>query len=215
MTLQLTMHAELGTDGYELLSIDSDRQASRCTAQCLDARSELRTAILEALAEGQGTRRVAQAFGVSREVVRALVKQVMASGELDQVKQRLGADAFALANATLGRISDELDDMPRASLPIVYGVLIDKGQLLTGGPTARIIREDAPADINELIDSLPRALPVDSRENSPAKAGGSGAQVLLQTVAGDSESHVSCPSSEGDIVDRPDHGQTDPKKGGA
>ena len=91
------MLAALGQEGDELLSIESDRKASRCTARCLDARADLRAAVLGAVAEGQGSRRVAAAFGVSREVVRALRRQALGSGELDQHKQSLGLDALALA----------------------------------------------------------------------------------------------------------------------
>ena len=76
------MLAALGQEGDELLSIEGDRKAGRCTARCLDARSDLRAAVLGAVAEGQGSRRVAAAFGVSREVVRALRRQALASGEL-------------------------------------------------------------------------------------------------------------------------------------
>lgn len=209
------MHAELGTDGTELLTIDTDRKANRCTAGCLDARSELRKEILGALAQNLGTRTVATAFHVSREVVRALKKQAMESGELDQVKQRLGLDAFALADATLGRISDELDEMPRASLPIVYGVLIDKAQLLTGGPTSRLAREEQPANINDLVDSLPRAEVVelvDSRESSSPKAGSVRLAEITVERSGDSESPalpvaVEVPASGG-----AKDGQIDPLK---
>lgn len=212
------MHAALGTDGYELLSIEGDRQANRCTASCLDARTELRGSVLGALAEGHGTRRVAVAFNLSREVVRALKKQALASGELDQVKQRLGRDAFALADACLDRISDEIEVMPRASLPIVYGVLIDKAQLLTGGPTARIHREEAPANINDLVAALPSAEVVelvDSRETSPAKAADLVLAPSASATAGDSESPVSLPTTEGTPADRTEHGQTAPKKDAA
>lgn len=212
------MHAELGTDGRELLTIVADRKANRCTAACLDARAELRAEILGALAQDLGTRTVASAFHVSREVVRALKKQVLDSGELDQVKQRLGRDAYALADATLARISDELDDMPRASLPIVYGVLVDKAQLLTGGPTVRVQREEAPTDINALVDSLPRAEVVelvDAREIPAPKAGAVGLPGPLLDPAGDSESPVSRPVDVGPGADRAADGQTDRKKGAA
>lgn len=214
------MHAALGTDGYELLSLDNDRKANRCTAVCLDARAELRKSILTALAEGHGTRRAGHAFGVSREVVRALKKQALASGELDQVKQALGRECFALAAATRDRIEDELDDMPRASLPIVLGVLVDKGQLLTGGPTSRPGRPDVEApDINQLVASLPHAevieLPVDSRENPSAKAAVSVEIVTPAAPTGDPESPVSAPGLERPAVDGAVDGQTDPKKDAA
>ena len=120
------MLAALGQEGDELLSIESDRKASRCTARCLDARADLRAAVLGAVAEGQGSRRVAAAFGVSREVVRALRRQALESGELDRHKQSIGLDALALAREAIDRCRDEIDEMPRASLPILAGVYSDK-----------------------------------------------------------------------------------------
>lgn len=217
---QLTMHAALGTDGDELLTIDRDLKSGRCTAACLDARQNLRREILNALAENLGTRRVAKAFGVSREVVRALYRVALESGELDHHKQRLGRDAFSLASATIDRIADEIDDMPKSSLAIIAGIMIDKGQLLTGGVTSRIAHGEAPADINALLDGLPSAnvidlvAPVDSGENSPQKAGdvleiGDG---LDQT--GDLQSPVSSPSPEVTTVDKVGNGQTAQRKEG-
>lgn len=217
---QLTMHAALGTEGHELLSIDGDRKANRCTASCLDARAELRAAILGTLAEGHGSRRAAQAFGVSREVVRALKKQAIESGELDQVKQSIGLGCYALADATRDRIEDELDDMPRASLPIVLGVLIDKAQLLTGGATARVVTHQAPLDINELVDSLPRvhevgAERVDSGEKAPAKGELLADLDPLEIGSGELESPVSTPRSEGEPANGTGNGQIPPKKDAA
>lgn len=215
---QLTMHAALGTEGWELLRLADDRQANRCTAACLDARQELRAVILGALAEGQGTRTVAAAFGVSREVVRALRRQALESGELDQHKQRLGLDALSLAKECVDRIRDEIDEMPRASLPIIAGVMVDKAQILTGGATSRIERVDAPshADLNAWIDSLPRAEPVPSRESTAQKGGADiGGQVLelpAGELAGDIPSPVLCPSTEGEQVERAEDGQEGPQR---
>lgn len=213
------MLAALGEEGYGLLSIESDRKANRCTAACLDARSELRKAILDSLAESVGTRRIASAFGVSREVVRALNKQALETGELDRHKQRLGLDAMALASATIDRITDELDQMPRASLPIVAGVMIDKAQILTGGATQRIVHEHQIHDINDLIDSLPSAEPVDADQTSTQKTvlgELTDSAIVVQLPAcgqsGDSRSLVSCPIAKATTEDGANNGQTAPKK---
>lgn len=160
---QLSLAGITQEDGQELLRIDADEAAGRCNASSLDARKGLRSAILDALAQRFGTRTVAKAFGVSREVVRALRVRAESSGELDQVKKGLAGDAFALARMAIDRISDEIEEMPRASLPIVAGVMIDKGQLLSGGVTARYERKEVPAvgDVEDYMKKLLAASSID------------------------------------------------------
>lgn len=234
------MHAALGTEGWELLRVVEDRGSNRCTAGCLDARQELRAAILGAVAEGQGTRRVSQAFGVSREVVRALRRQALESGELDQHKQSIGLDALALARECIGRIRDEIEEMPRQSLPIIAGVMVDKAQILTGGVTARVEHVQAPshADLNSWLETLPRVEPVLSGEESAAKEGGGlelgpgaeggdlgadtagrvfehSAQVAGIEVASDVSSPDFRPCSEGEAAGWAQDGREQGQKGGA
>jgi hypothetical protein len=204
------MLAALGQEGDELLSIEGDRKAGRCTARCLDARADLRAAVLGAVAEGQGSRRVAAAFGVSREVVRALRRQALESGELDQHKQSIGLDALALAREAIDRCRDEIDEMPRASLPILAGVMTDKALLLTGGATVRIEHVTGPthAGLNDMLASLgvievQASAPVEGREISAQRgadqaAGGQipGAAGIEFRALGDSESPIIRPRHE-------------------
>jgi hypothetical protein len=217
------MHAALGTEGDELLSIDGDRKTNRCTARCLDARADLRAAVLGAVAEGQGSRRVAAAFGVSREVVRALRRQALASGELDQHKQSIGLDALALAREAIDRCRDELDEMPRASLPILAGIMTDKALLLTGGATVRIEHVTGPthAGLNDMLASLgagcievQASAPVEGREEVGQKGTDQAAGGRIEAAAGiefaasgDSQSPIIRPSHEGAEQARADGGR--------
>ena len=185
------MLAALGQEGDELLSIEGDRKAGRCTARCLDARADLRAAVLGAVAEGQGSRRVAAAFGVSREVVRALRRQALGSGELDHHKQSLGLDALALAREAIDRCRDEIEEMPRASLPILAGVMVDKALLLTGGATVRIEHVTGPthAGLNDMLASLgvievQACAPVDARETSAQRGADLAAGGRIEAAAG-------------------------------
>jgi len=185
------MHAALGTEGDELLSIEGDRRSNRCTARCLDARADLRAAVLGAVAEGQGSRRVAAAFGVSREVVRALRRQALESGELDQHKQSIGLDALALAREAIDRCRDEIEEMPRASLPILAGVMVDKALLLTGGATVRIEHVTGPthAGLNDMLASLgvievQACAPVEARETSAQRGADLGDAGRIEAAAG-------------------------------
>ena len=215
------MLAALGQEGDELLSIENDRKGGRCTARCLDARADLRAAVLGAVAEGQGSRRVAAAFGVSREVVRALRRQALGSGELDQHKQSLGLDALALAREAIDRCRDEIEEMPRASLPILAGVMVDKALLLTGGATVRIEHVTGPthANLNDMLSSLgvievQASAPVETRETSAQKGDDQAAGGLIEAAAGpefravgDLESPIIRPLPEVSEQARADGGQ--------
>ena len=217
------MLAALGQEGDELLSIENDRKANRCTARCLDARADLRAAVLGAVAEGQGSRRVSAAFGVSREVVRALRRQALESGELDQHKQSIGLDALALAREAIDRCRDEIDEMPRASLPILAGVMTDKALLLTGGATVRIEHVSGPthAGLNDMLASLgvievqaTAPAPGEARKTSAQSGADQAAGGLIETAAGiefaalgDSESPIIRPLPEVSEQARADDGR--------
>lgn len=217
------MLAALGQEGDELLSIENDRKGGRCTARCLDARADLRAAVLGAVAEGQGSRRVAAAFGVSREVVRALRRQALGSGELDQHKQSLGLDALALAREAIDRCRDEIEEMPRASLPILAGVMVDKALLLTGGATVRIEHVTGPthAALNDMLASLgvievqaSAPAPVEAQETSAQSGADQAAGGLIEAAAGiefgavgDLESPIIRPCHDRAEQARADHGR--------
>jgi predicted XRE-type DNA-binding protein len=155
---QLTLAGLTDGQGLELLSIEQDRAANRCTASSLDGREVLRSAILHCIAEGRlGTRRIADVFGVSREVVRALWKKASETNELDHYKKEVAHGYAHLARLAVERMTEEIDDMPRASLPVLAAIATDKHALLSGGVTARVERVGGPsvASVKDFIDSLP------------------------------------------------------------
>jgi predicted XRE-type DNA-binding protein len=155
---QLTLAGLADGVGLELLSVEADRAANRCTASSLDAREELRAAILHCIAEGRlGTRRIASVFGVSREVVRALWKKAAETQELDHFKKEAANSYGHLSRLAVERMIEEIDEMPRASLPVLAAIATDKHALLTGGVTARVERVGGPsvASVKDFIDALP------------------------------------------------------------
>ena len=215
---QLSLSAEITDAGMELMQVEADAKAGRCTGARLEARREMRDGILAALAEGAvGTRRIAAMFGVSREAVRALRARAVQTGDLDHIKQRLGRSFLALAEAASDRMLDEIDEMPRASLPIVGGVATDKGQLLTGGVTARVERLDGltAESVNALIDALPCvSTPVEAEDDDAQKGLDQGARPALENRAGQSESPAFRPRSEVIEASRAEGGRIEGKKGG-
>jgi hypothetical protein len=141
--------------GWEILTVDADRVNGRFTCEQLEKNEAKRKAVVEAIAEeALGLKRIATAFGVSVNTVLAAKRKYVE--EIETTKQRVGRAAFDVAQLAIERMRDEMDTMPKASLPIIAGVMIDKGQLLTGAPTARVQHTQAatPESFNEWLDSI-------------------------------------------------------------
>jgi hypothetical protein len=198
--------------GWELILPAAER-ARRATGSTAVKTEELREAIIAACVH-LGTRRVAEAFGVSREVVRALRSEAIRDGKLDQLKEEMGRRALGAADKVLDRIEDEIDQLPRNSLAITYGILKDKGLLLTGQPTQRVEHTTGPnhADLNDWIESLPRAVPVPAGD--PRGQKGPLIELAPASVLGDSgrssdsQSLAFCPSPQVARPDGSEAGQT-------
>jgi hypothetical protein len=195
-------------------------RAKRCTGSTAAPTEERRNAIIGACVH-LGTRRVAAAFGVSREVVRALRNEAIRDGKLDHLKEEMGRRALGAADAVLDRLIDEVDSLPRASLAITYGILKDKGLLLTGQPTARVehVQGASHQDLNDWIASLPAAAPVIEGESPAQKGHGLPASIDLAEVDADTAcdipSPVCMPTTEGANEERAEGGHSERENGGA
>ena len=51
--------------------------------------------------------------------------------------EELGIESMALAHRALGEINRRLPEFEPRDLSVLYGILVDKGQLVTGNATAR------------------------------------------------------------------------------
>lgn len=160
--------------GWELIEMSEPAQRGRFTAEQLSHNEGRLQAILGAVAQGMSVRSIAKAYGVSTNTV--LTAQRKFAGEIETLKQELGRSCMDVARLAVERMRDEMDDMPKASLPIIAGVMIDKGQLLTGAPTMRVQHDHTltVASVADYIDSLPAA--------SPVIAGGEIAQKAIDGV---------------------------------
>ena len=165
--------------GWELVTLEEDKRAGRCTGARVGALESRRREILDACAT-LGTRRVADYFGISREAVRALRTQAMRSGELGQAKQRMGRDFLALADAARERLLDQIDSVPLGQLAIVAGIATDKGLILSGEATARIEHQHtvtvSHADLADELAAFPEAIEVQTGPAMGYGAGASGAK---------------------------------------
>ncbi|MEO6567221.1 MAG: hypothetical protein ABIO94_00550 [Opitutaceae bacterium] len=125
--------------GWELTNLREPAKRGRFTAEQL-ARNEAKlAAVLSAISEGLGTRQIARAFIISTNTVLRVREEY--GPAIETQKESIGRQCLAGARLAVERIIEEIDRMPLASLPIVAGVLTDKGLLLTGAPTVRIAHD--------------------------------------------------------------------------
>lgn len=206
--------------GWELLNLREPAQRGKFTAEQL-ARNEAKlNAVIAALGERLGIRQIARAFAISTNTVLQVSR--IYGPEIDTQKESLGRDFLDVARLAVERMRDEIDLMPRASLPIIAGVSSDKGQLLTGSPTARVAHEHTHtiADVADFIDSLPSVTPVAAEKANDQKAltapGDLTAIEVVDSQADDadrdSQSLASAQVSEETPGNRADDGQNLDKK---
>jgi len=140
------------------------------------------TEMLRARAEGLGVRACARIFKMSEHTVLAIEEKY--SSEVATLKKEIARDCRTAGRMAVSRMIEEMADMPKSSLPIIAGVMIDKMQILEGEPSA-IIGNHAGGigkereDLNSMIAALPAAAqevidlpePI-SAEDVPDKKGG-------------------------------------------
>lgn len=139
--------------GWEILTVAEDRARGKFTAAHLASNEAKRESVVRMLAEGMSISATARAHGMSRNTVLAAARRWGA--QIEQRKQNLGADCLDVARLAVERIREEIDDMPKASLAIIAGIMVDKGQLLSGAPTVRVEHvETGAASFNEWLSSV-------------------------------------------------------------
>lgn len=152
--LQLDLPGEVG-EIQALTAEDNSPAFSGCTGEQRARIRRLRESILELTAAGVGVKRIAGALQVSPQAVRAVRASAWQRGELDPMKQRLGREYLATADLLRAEAIERIDEIPAQVLLLASAQAADKGQLLTGGVTARVERVQVPADLGALIDALP------------------------------------------------------------
>jgi len=151
---QLEFTGEVGE--IHALTAPADSPAfSGCTGAQRARIVRLREQIVELTACGVGAKRAAAALGISPQAVRAVRADAWARGELDPMKERLGRQYLATADLLRAEAIERIDEIPAQVLLLASAQAADKGQLLTGGVTARVERVQVPADLASLIDALP------------------------------------------------------------
>lgn len=167
----------------ELILAQAHRRAGNFDLSRLKHTDDQIAEMLRARAEGLGVRACARIFKMSEHTVLKLEEQ--RCSDVATMKKDLARDCRTAGRMAVSRIIEEMADMPKTSLPIIAGVMIDKMQILEGEPSAIIgnyagigkEREDLnsmiaalpAADAQEVIDLPPEPI---SAEDVPDKKGG-------------------------------------------
>jgi hypothetical protein len=152
----------------DLLTIDKPEVKKRYTAASLEKCVAKRDAIINALAQGHGLLRIADAFGVSHHLVSAIrdsrpdlvaIEKKQLSGQIGRIL-KLSADRFeeALANKTV----------PVGQIPVAFGIFSDKKAQLDGDPGLVIEhRHRIEASASGFMARLKAAVDSESPEKPP------------------------------------------------
>ncbi len=123
-------------------------------------RPDIFNACVELLKRGAGVREIKRITGLHHRTIEAV--KLDQGSTIDTARKELGARALMVAGLGLERLEEVISDgsIKPGELAMTVGILIDKGQILTGGVTARVesVQKYAVAEgLDAMIDALPMA----------------------------------------------------------
>ena len=161
---QLPLISSADMDDELFQELEGREQAGEFTGARLFAKDPARyEAIVSLLAEGLGVKLIGKILKVSPNTVMAVRDREPEA--VDTLKERVADGARSVMRLCVEGIRECLLDEVRAKkigprdLAIIFGIMTEKSELLTGGATARL--ETGPAEpghqeFNEWLESLPR-----------------------------------------------------------
>lgn len=114
--------------------------------------------IVSMTAEGMGVHRIARVLKVSGHTVRAVRSRE--GLEIATGKKEMAANCRQFAGLAVERLIEEVDSIDLKTLPVAFGILVEKAELLDGNPTQIIeTRNEAASldDFEEMLEDLPAA----------------------------------------------------------
>ncbi len=143
-------------------------------------------AILQLVTEGMAQRRVAPLLGVHHRTVSAVLLEN--AGVLDTLRSKLSPKLMQAASLQLDRLLDDPDCVPKNVIGLTIGQLLDKYQLLSGGPTQRIELERKEPTHEDYLAWLEETPEADAKVVSTIGCwGGKSAPMEGEVSAGDRE----------------------------
>lgn len=136
-------------------------------------RPELYRVVVGLLGQGHSIRSIKALTGVHHRTIEAV--RIAEGQTIDTLRKELGARALHVASLAVERIEEQVatGTAKLGELAVAVGVLVDKGQVLTGGVTGRVERiqaSEVSKEVETFIESLPVATGFD---------GGKAAQKVL------------------------------------
>ena len=92
---------------------------------------------------------VSDATGIPESTIRLWRNDPELAKYCDKARDELGEGATMLAHRALELISARLPDFEPRDLTILFGVLVDKAQLLSGGATSRLESRDISGTLSD------------------------------------------------------------------
>lgn len=132
-------------------------------------RPDVYDAVVKSLGQGMGVTEIARRYRVHHRTVQAV--SIREGTTIDAMRRELGARALGLAGIAMEKLEERIvsGSAKAGELTLAIGVLVDKGQVLTGGVTHRTESVQAVKVVDALGDAL-AALPtieVESVEDVP------------------------------------------------
>jgi len=122
-------------------------------------RPEIYAEVVNMLGQGCSIRSIKRRCKVHHRTIEAV--RIREGETIDTLRKRMGRSCFALANVVLESLEEDVtaEILKPEAKAFAAGMLLDKGQLLSGGVTERVERVQAPDTdaVRDYLDSLPLA----------------------------------------------------------
>jgi hypothetical protein len=124
----------------------------------ISQRPDLYRITVQLLGQGTGIREIKRLTGLHHRTIEAVM--VREGTTIDTHRKELGARALRVAAMGVERLEEIIADgaIKPGELSMAVGILIDKGQVLTGGVTARVEKieqSQVAAGLERMLDELP------------------------------------------------------------
>jgi len=124
----------------------------------ISQRPDLYRITVQLLGQGTGIREIKRLTGLHHRTIEAVM--IREGTTIDTHRKELGARALKVAAMGVERLEEIIADgnIKPGELSMAVGILIDKGQVLTGGVTARVEKieqSQVAAGLERMLDELP------------------------------------------------------------
>jgi hypothetical protein len=124
----------------------------------MSQRPDLYRITVQLLGQGTGIREIKRLTGLHHRTIEAVM--IREGSTIDTHRKELGARALKVAALGVERLEEIIADgsIKPGELSMAVGILIDKGQVLTGGVTARVEKVEqsqVAAGLAQMLDDLP------------------------------------------------------------